>query len=190
MKHRAVSVVVPVVGAVAAAGLLAGCGGSSGSSASTPASPAASPTATSSAQPVVQPCDAIDTAKLKSVLGYAMSKNTGTKSKPSCVLTPAIRGGAVFQLNYQWWFEGGLAASWNTMSKSISGKATTVTVPGADDARLVINRTKKADYVTGFVENDALVQVVDGEALPKDAARLKRAVLEALAELSAGAPQS
>jgi len=139
---------------------------------------------------VVQPCDAIDTAKLESVLGYAMSKNTGTKSNPSCVLTPAVRGGAVFQLNYQWWFKGGLAASWKTMSKSISGKATTVTVPGADDARVVVNSTKKADYVTGFVENDALVQVVDAEALPKDAARLKRAVLEALAELSAGAPKS
>lgn len=184
---RALALLAAVPFAVA----LAGCGSSSDTStAAASTTGTASPTAASTAQPVVQPCDAIDTAKLKSVLGYAISKNTGTKADPSCVLTPSVRGGAVFQLNYQWWFKGGLDASWKTMSKSISGKASTVAVPGADAARLVINPTKKAAYITGFVENDALVQVVDAEALPKDASRLKRAVLAMLAELSAGAPQS
>ena len=184
---RALALLAAVPFAIA----LAGCGSSSNTSTAAGSTTAtASPTASASAQPVVQPCDAIDTAALTKVLGYGITKNTGTKANPSCVLTPSIRGGAVFQLNYQWWFKGGLDASWKSMKKSITGHASTVKVPGADAARLVVRTTKKAAYVTGFVENDALVQVVDAEALPKDATRLKRAVLEALAELSAGAPQS
>lgn len=169
--------------------VLAGCGGSSDDSTAA-ASGTPAPTATASAQPTIQPCDAIDTARLEKVLGYAVSKNTGTTSDPSCVLTPAVRGGAIFQLNYQWWFKGGLDASWDSISKQIKGATSTITVPGADSARLVVRSAKGVAYVTGFVENDGLVQLANAEAKKKDKAVLKHAVREVLAQLSAGAPKS
>jgi hypothetical protein len=138
--------------------------------------------------PTVQPCDAIDAAKVGAVLGYAMTKNTGSADAPSCALTPAVKGGAIFQFNYDWWFQGGLDAAWKTIAASVQGEVADVTVPGADGAKLVTQETKKAAYVTGFVQNGTLIQVANGVALPRDMAKLKAATLEVMAEISAGAP--
>ena len=176
MKHVLTAAVVSTL----ALGLAA-CGGTSTPSAAGSDAPATQ-------LPTVQPCDYVDVAKIGAILGYGITKNTGTASAPSCALTPQITGGAIFQLNYQWWYEGGLADAWKKMSKSIQGTVSTIKVPGADDARLVVNATKKAITVSGFVEDGTLIQVVNGEALPKDRARLLAATKEMLAELSAGAP--
>jgi hypothetical protein len=139
--------------------------------------------------PTVQPCDALKPAAIKKVLGYTETIHTGTAQAPSCAMTPAVTGGAVFQLNYSWWYKGGLDAAWDSMRKQISGKATTIAVPGADSARLVINRAAQdAVYVTGFVQNGALLQLADGEARPRDLAVLKAGVVEIMRQLSEAAP--
>jgi hypothetical protein len=141
--------------------------------------------------PVVQPCDHIDTAKLGTVLGYAMTKHTGTADAPSCALTPVVTGGVIFSdVNYQWWYQGGLEDAWKTMSASIQGTVSTVTIAGADDAKLVVRKDEKAAYVTGFLENGRLVQVVNGLARPQDVAKLTAATTEIMTELSAGAPST
>lgn len=179
MKHVITAAVVSTL----ALGLAA-CGGTSTSSAS-PSGAASGSDAPAKQMPTVQPCDYLDTAKIGAILGYAETKHADSGD---CALTPTVRGGADFQFNYQWWFKGGLAASWKSMKSSIHGTASKISVPGADDARLVINVSKKAVQITGFVENDTLVQLVNAQSLPKDRTRLLAATKEILAELSAGAP--
>ena len=167
---------------------LAACGSSSDDDASAPTT---SPTTTSSASamPNVQPCDALDTQALSKVLGYEEIKHTGTPAAPSCALTPAVKGGASFTLNYQWWFQGSLDDTLKAMTGN-KGTVTHVTVPGADSASLIVQSTKQAAYVTGFVETGKLVELVNGLAKPTDLAKLKAATTEMLAQLSAAAPRS
>lgn len=178
MKRAALLILAPI------ALTLAACGSSSDDATGTPTA-SVSPSASASATPAVQPCDAIDTPALAKVLGYGLTKNTGTKSAPTCILTPDVTGGAIFQLNYQPWAKGGLEAAWPSMRKQIQGHASDVRIAGADAAKLVVNPSSKVTYITGFVQNDSLVQMVNAYAKPKDAATLKAGVLEILSELSA-----
>jgi hypothetical protein len=144
----------------------------------------------SSSTPVVQPCDAVDIPAVVKVLGTGLVKHTGTSSSPTCVLTSTVLGGANFSLNYQWWFQGGLEKAWRTIKKQVSGTVTRERVAGADDARLVVNTGRKAAYATGFVETGNLIQVVNAQALPKNAARLRAATLTLMTQIAQGAPAS
>jgi hypothetical protein len=57
-------------------------------------------------------------------------------------------------------FAGGLDAAWTTMGR-IVGHVSEPRIPGADGARLVVHTGRRAVAVTGFVQNGALIQVVN-----------------------------
>ena len=166
--------------------LLAGCGGSGSSPSAGGSSASASP---SSQWPTINPCDALDPAPVSRALGWPLKVDKGTQANARCALLPRKQGGPTFELNYLW-FPGGLDAAWNTL-QAPPGAVTEPKVAGADAAKLVVYATKKAYYVSGFVQNGSLIQSFNGLALaPYDAARMRRSALVLLGELSADAPKS
>ena len=193
-RPRTRAVAAAVAGGVL---LLAGCSsGSSGSSSSasasassSSASASSSPGADASAGPVFNPCDGLDAAKVSRALGSAVRVEKGSADTPRCALLPAEEGDPTVEVNYSW-FPGGLEAAWRTMG--IEGeRVRTPRIAGADDARVVVNRTDDAYAVSGFVQNGDLIQTVNALALaPYDAAKVDAAVAEVLTELSAAAPEA
>lgn len=165
---------------------LAGCGAS-------PA-PTADPSPTGPDLPAVQPCDGLDAGAIAKVLGAALSVSTGTADNQRCALVPKHKGDPVFTFNYQWWYAGGLESAFKTMNTG-RGKVSDVAVAGADAAKLVQQPTPKQLFITGYVENsfddnNALIQVVNGEALaPYAKPRMLAATKLILAQLSKSAPQ-
>lgn len=166
--------------------LLAGCGGSDPSAdPSGGGSPSASP---SSQWPTINPCDGLESAPVARALGAALKVDKGTTANARCALLPVEQGGPTYEINYLW-FPGGLDAAWNTL-QAPPGSVTSPKVAGADAARLVVYPTKKAYYVSGFVQDGALIQSFNGLALaPYDAGRMRRSALVLLAQLSANAPK-
>jgi len=185
VKRRAALLLIAPLSAV-----LAGCGGASDNAGAPATSPAATASASTPAMPTVQPCDSLKPAALAKVLGYAETVHRGTAEAPSCALTPAVKGGASFNLNYQWWYQGRLDDTLTAMAGN-KGALSHISVPGADSASLITQVVKgKAAYVTGFVQNAKLVQMVNGIAEPHDVSTLTAAVTEILTQLSAGAPSA
>ena len=172
---------------------LAGCGGSSGASSGatstgTPTTGSASPSASASAA-TFNPCDSLSAKRISKALGATVSITTGTAATPRCGLLPAKKNGPTFELSYLW-FDGGLDAAWKTLSDKPAGTVTEPTVPGADAAKLIVQRKSSGYVVSAFLQNGKLIQSLNGVALPPyDAKAMARATTEILAELSAGAPQ-
>ena len=163
---------------------LTGCGSSS--------APSSSPSSTDSAasEPAVQPCDGLDANAVATVLGSGLTVSKGTADDPECALLPKRKGDPVFRLNYQWWFKGGLDAAFQAMHAG-KGQVSDIKVPGADAAKLVVQATPKMLFISGFVENDNLIQLVNGEALaPYSKARMLAATKLVLGQLSKSAPAS
>lgn len=178
---------------LALAGALTGCGsgssssGSSGdSSAGSSAEPSTGPSA-SAQRPAFDPCDGLRAGPVSRALGWDLEIDRGTKSAARCALIPRKKGGPTYALNYLW-FGGGLDAAFDTM-KIPAGTVTKPHVPGADAARLIVQRTRKAYYVSGFIQNGDLIQSLNGIALkPYDAAKVRRAAVVLLGEMAANAP--
>ena len=62
----------------------------------------------------------------------------------------------------------------------------TPTIPGADDARVVVNQSPQAYAVSAFLQNGSLIQTVNALALPPyDGPAVLRAVELILTQLSA-----
>ena len=177
--------------------LLAGCSSDSGSasqtsptispstspSTSASASPSASASA-SSTQPAFNPCDGVDVEAVARALGAGLKKETGTADAPRCALLPEKKDGPAFDLSYRW-FDQGLEAAWSTIQVP-AGKVSRPSVPGADDARLVVNASGSAYTVSAFLQNGKLIQTVNAIALaPYDASKLLRATNVLLRQLSA-----
>lgn len=175
MKHPLVPAVV--VAALAAA-TLSGCGGSS---------PSASTSPSAAALPAVQPCAALDAAAVSRALGSKVRIDTGTATSPICFLRPSDPHGAAFDMSYQWFYVGGLEAYFRTAHLP-AGKLSDIKVPGADAGKIIVNTDKSAYHITGYVQNDALVQSVNGVGSRQDADRILAATKLILAQLSAGAP--
>lgn len=169
-----------------AAATLTGCGGSSSS-----AQPSAQTSAQASASglPTVQPCSSLDAAAVSRALGETLRIDTGSASSPVCFLRPADATGAAFEMNYQWFYVHGLEAYFRT-AKLPAGKLSDVKIPGADAGKLIVNADKKAYHITGYIQNGALVQSVNGVGATTDAARILAATKLILTQLSAGAPAS
>jgi hypothetical protein len=162
-------------------------GSSTGPSAGASASPTGpgtgSPTAAAS-QEVLNPCDAVDAAAVSRALGRAVRKDTGTADAPRCALLPVEKGGPTFTLSYLW-FDQGLEAAWSTMQVP-AGTVSRPRIPGADDARMVVNDSGSAYAVSAFLQNGDLIQTVNALALPPyDGPRLVRATRVLLRQLSA-----
>ena len=157
--------------------------GTSTGSATPTGSPSGSPTA-SPTRPAFNPCDGVDPAEVSRALGWELRKETGTTAAPRCALVPVKKGGPTFELSYLW-FDQGREAAWSTMQVP-AGTVTRPHVPGADDARLVVNDSGSAYAVTAFLQNGELIQSVNGLALPPyDAPKILRATKVLLRQLSA-----
>jgi hypothetical protein len=165
---------------------LVACGGNS----SPKTAPASSPTSSAaSAHPSFDPCDRLDPAPVARALGSALRVDRGRTGAARCALLPVKQGAPTFQLNYLW-FSGGLDAAFKTI-KIPAGTVTSPKVPGADSARLIVQQTPRALYISAFVQNGDLIQSLNGLALrPYDAGRMRRAALVLLDQLSAHAPAS
>lgn len=137
------------------------------------------------------PCDALDAAFVKSEFGIDATEHAGSPTKPECRFTPAEGSGdAVITSNYLL-FPGTLDQAWKTMGQQADADVRTPPVEGADDARVVVNATKKQLYVTGFVQNGDLIQQVDViDPAPYDEKRVVRGVQATLTTLSAHAAET
>lgn len=170
--------------------LLSGCGGSDASPSAGPSASSSTSSASSSPSaqwPTINPCDGLDAGPVSRALRWPLRVDKGTTSAARCALLPAKKGGPTYELNYLW-FPGGLDAAWKTITAP-KGAVTSPKVPGADAARLVVYSTKKAYYISGFLQNGALIQSFNGIALaPYDAGRMRASALALLAQLSANAP--
>lgn len=168
--------------------LVAGCSGSD-------AEPEASPTSSTSAAPLWNPCNGIDVATVQRVLGTKLRVDRGTEDSPRCALVPTTDGDAVIDVNYTVFTEG-LDKAWDQMGAPDDGSVTEPDIAGADAARLVADAGSKALGVTGFLQNGALIQIVNAvDTTPYDRRAVVAAVREVLSQLSAyadegGAPQT
>ena len=115
--------------------------------------------------------------------------NAGTPEAPICSLTPTEDGGPVVDANYQL-VSLGLDAIFDSMSDLDPDDVTTVPVPGADDARIVVDFDDQQLYVSGFVQDGDLIQTVDVvDPQPYDRDRVVRAVRQILRLFSDAAPE-
>lgn len=167
--------------------LLSGCGGGADSSAS-------SDSAAESTAPAWNPCGGLDVAPVEEILGEQLTLDSGTADSPRCALVPQAEGGAVVDANYVV-FPEGLDAAWDQMGAPDDGSVTEPEIAGADDARVVASEGTEALGVTGFVQNGALIQVVNVvDTPPYDRKAAVAATREVMTQLSAyakqgGAPQ-
>ncbi|KRB76238.1 hypothetical protein ASE01_14605 [Nocardioides sp. Root190] len=166
--------------AVAACGLLlAACGGEDvGAKPDLPTEPPA----------LWNPCDALSTDFVKKEFGATTTKNTGSLTAPDCRFAPAAGSGEpALTANYQL-FSGTLDDFWKQMGQTEDADVRTPEVPGADDARIVVAAEKDQLYVTGFVQNGALFEVVNVvDPAPYDVELAVRGTEATLAALSAHA---
>jgi hypothetical protein len=162
-------------------GLLTGCSSDDKTSPAhaTTGSPTASPS-----KPSFNPCAGVDVAPVSQALGEQLKKETGTAADPRCALLPVKKGGPTFELSYLW-FDQGLEAAWSTMQVP-AGTVSRPSVPGADDARLVVNQSASAYAVSAFLQNGGLIQTVNALALkPYDGPKMLKATDVLLRQLSA-----
>lgn len=169
---------------VGAAMLLTACGGED---------VGAKPTLPTETPALWNPCDALDVAFVKEQYDVDALEHAGSPTSPECRFTPvagATGGDAVVTANYLL-FPGKLDDAWQKMGQQADADVRTPSIAGADDARIVVNATKKQLYVTGFVQNGTLIQQVDVvDPKPYDDKRIVRAVEATLTRLSAHAAQS
>lgn len=111
-------------------------------------------------QALWNPCDGLPVRDVSNAVGTRMTVETGKPNDPLCRFTPATDGGPVITSSYQL-FSAGLDAAWKTMGDFDGASVTEPTVGQADAARLVVRVTDQQLYVTGFVQDDDLIQVVD-----------------------------
>ena len=136
------------------------------------------------------PCDALDAAFVDAQLGSTTTKHAGTPTSPECRFAPAKGSGeAALTANYQL-FGGSLDEFWEQMGQAEGADVREPKVPGADAARIVVAAEKDQLYVTGFVQNGNLFEVVNVvDPAPYDESRVVRGVRATLARLSAHADE-
>lgn len=134
------------------------------------------------------PCDALTTTFVDRQFGATTTKYAGSPTAPECRFAPAEGSGEpALTANYQL-FAGTLEEFFDQMGQSEEADVRQPAVPGADDARIVVAAEKDQLYVTGFVQNGALFEVVNVvDPAPYDEARAVRATEATLAALSAHA---
>jgi hypothetical protein len=179
--RRALRATVAAVAAVAAGLLLAGCGSDGGEK----------PDFSGSEKPVLwNPCHTLDPEWIKREFGVATTEETGTATAPECRFRPKLDGDPVITAEYRL-FIGSLEDAWETMRQPEEAVVSTPDIAGADDARLVVNESKKQLSVTGFVEDGDLIQIVNlVDPSPYDAQRDERGVRRLLGLLSEQAQES
>lgn len=137
------------------------------------------------------PCDALTTAFIAKELGATTTKHAGSATAPECRFAPAEDSGEpALTANYQL-FAGTLEEFFDQMGQDDGADVRDPQVPGADDARVVVSAQEDQLYVTGFVQNGALFEVVNVvDPAPYDEKRIVRGTVATLAALSAHADQN
>jgi hypothetical protein len=131
------------------------------------------------------PCDALDTDDVERAYGSVAQEENGTRTAPDCRFVPDEETGqAAVTVNYQL-APAGLEDLWETMGQPEGADVTDPVVEGADAAKIVVSVVKKQLYVSGFVQNGSLVQLVNVvDPAPYDEARAVRGTRQLLALLS------
>lgn len=131
------------------------------------------------------PCDALDAAFIKKHFGATTTENDGTPNDPDCRFAPAEESGEpVVQANYQQ-YGGTLDELWTKMGQPEDADVREPEVPGADAARVVVAVEEGQLYLTGFVQNGFLYQVVNVvDPAPFDEERDVRGLTATLTALS------
>lgn len=149
--------------------------------------PAPDPSATPT-EALWNPCNALDLAQVSTWFDARFNLDSGTPAAPVCTFTPSAEGGPVVDANYLL-FPDGLEAIFDSMTELDPDDVRPVQVPGADAARVVVDFDDSQLFVSGFVQNDDLIQTVDVvDPKPYDETRSVRAVRSILAAFSAAAP--
>jgi hypothetical protein len=137
------------------------------------------------------PCDVLDAQFIEQHLDTVAEENDGEPSAPQCRFAPAAESGQpVVEVNYQL-FSGGLDAAWDRMGQPDDADVTEPVITGADAARVVTSVVEKQLYVTGFVQNGDLIQVVNVvDPAPYDERAVVAGVKQVLTRLSTHAEKS
>lgn len=162
--------------------VLAGCGGED---------VGAKPDLPTETPALWNPCDALDAAFVLKHFGSTTTEHAGTPTLPECRFAPAKDSGeAALTANYQL-FSGSLDDFWAKMGQTAGADVRTPDVPLADAARIVVDAAKDQLYVTGFVQNGTLFEVVNlVDPAPYDEERAVRGVEATLGALSAHADEA
>ena len=163
--------------------LLAACGGG------TSAKPDFS---TSDAPPRWNPCDALDPALVMKSFGVSTKEHDGTPQAPDCRFVPLDKkaGEPAISANYQL-TPMKLEQYWKAMHPNTKANVQRPKIALADDARIVVDHTKKVLAITGFVQNGDLFQVVNVvDPAPYDLARDLAGTKAVLAALSKHADET
>ena len=162
--------------------LLAACSGDD-------AGPAAA--APTPSEALWNPCDGLDAQVIGRRFATTYDVDAGTAQQPTCRLAPADDGAPALEANYLL-FDASLDDVLKTFGEA--DDATSLTHPdvaGADDAALVALVRQKTLLVTGFVQNDDLIQTVNVVApAPFDRSQVVRATRDVLADFSAHAEEA
>lgn len=131
------------------------------------------------------PCDALDAAFIKKHFGATATEDDGTPERPDCRFAPEESSGEpVVQANYQQ-YGGTLDELWTKMGQPEEADVREPRIAGADAARIVVSVEDEQLYVTGFVQNGFLYQLVNVvDPAPFDKERDVRGVTATLAALS------
>lgn len=168
------------------AGLGAGCADGSGGAET------ADPEAEAPA-PAWNPCSSLEPAVVSETYATTFATRVGSADAPTCTFAPQSEGEPVLDVNYQL-FAGSLGELLETFGETEEEGRTSVltpTVPGADDARLIVDTGDDTFVLTGFVQSGPLVQIVNVlDPAPYDRDRLLNATETVMADLAAGAGSS
>lgn len=161
--------------------LLAGCGEDVGEK----------PDFSDSEKPALwNPCDVLDAEWVAREFGVRTTEENGSPTAPECRFRPETEGEAVITAEYVQ-FSGTLKEAWEQMTPGSGADVRTPRIGGADDARLVVDRTEENLSLTGFVENGDLIQIVNVvDPAPYRAEELQRGVRRMLGVLSEHAVDS
>ncbi|MFB9314253.1 hypothetical protein [Nocardioides plantarum] len=166
--------------------VLTGCSGD-------PEPPSPDPTSAAPVEPAWNPCSSLDADAVIKRLGAAYSVRRGTPDEPTCIFVPQADGDPAVTVNYQT-IASSLTELLKTFGQTEQPGRTSVTtprVPGASDARLIVDVSNDTLAITGFVRNGLLVQTVDAiDPAPFDRTALTKDVTSLMADLAAGAADS
>jgi hypothetical protein len=178
------------VGALALLLLLAGCGSGDPDPESGPAADAvATPAGADPATTPWNPCADLGAGSIGTALAARVTEETGSADAPRCAFLPVEKGGPTLNVTYLW-YDGGFDEAWASMGR-IDGTVTDLDLAGADDARLVVNATRRAVLVTGFVKVGTLIETVNAVQLaPYDRGAVTGATTRVLRTLVRHAPAS
>ncbi|QWF21998.1 DUF3558 family protein [Nocardioides sp. LMS-CY] len=170
--------------AMTAATLTLALSGCSGGSSGTP-----SAAESAAANVAWSPCDGLTAETVGRLVGAPVTERTGSITAPQCTFTPERKGGAAYDVNYQW-FAGGLDDALDTMGAA-GAQLEPVDIDGAESARMVVRTQKSGVLVTGFVQTAGLVQNVNAvQVTPYDEDAVVAGTQALMAELVRQAPTS